>query len=115
MNDLISAPPPNFEERYVLAMESINEGIYDFNAVDGSIYYAPQLSTMLGLRADQLCTPEDWMRRIHPDDLPSYRDAWRALYTATDARLVCEYRYRAGNGCWRWARQHGVAEGTQLG
>src|SRR5262249_7939403 len=109
MNDLISSPSPSAEERYRLALESINEGIYDFNAIDGSIYYAPQLSAMLGLRADELRTPDDWTSRIHPDDLPPYREAWRSLYAGTAARLVSEYRYRSGNGGWRWARQHGIA------
>ena len=107
MND--PALPPSGAERYALALEAINEAVYDYNATNGTIYYAPQLGAMLGLGCDRLRTVEDWTSRIHPDDLPSYRQAWRALLRGEQARLDCQYRYRAGDGKWRWARQHGIA------
>jgi PAS domain S-box-containing protein len=103
------AAAPAGAERYALALEAINEAVYDYDATNGTIYYAPQLGAMLGLGNDRLCTVEDWTSRIHPDDLPSYRHAWRALYRGEQARLDCQYRYRAGDGKWRWARQHGIA------
>src|SRR3954451_11857793 len=101
--------PPSGAERYALALEAINEAVYDYDATNGTIYYAPQLGAMLGLGGDRLRTVEDWTSRIHPDDLPSYRQAWRALLRGEQARLDCQYRYRAGDGKWRWARQHGIA------
>ena len=107
MND--TAMPPPGAERYALALEAINEAVYDYDATNGTIYYAPQLGAMLGLGCDRLRTVEDWTSRIHPDDLPSYRQAWRALLRGEQARLDCQYRYRAGDGKWRWARQHGIA------
>jgi PAS domain-containing protein len=60
---------PHSAERYALALEAINEAVYDYDATNGTIYYAPQLSAMLGLECDQLRTVEDWTSRIHPDDL----------------------------------------------
>src|SRR3954452_22148615 len=107
MND--TAMPHPGAERYALALEAINEAVYDYDAINGTIYYAPQLAAMLGLGGDRLRTVEDWTSRIHPDDLPSYRQAWRALLRGEQARLDCQYRYRAGDGKWRWARQHGMA------
>ncbi len=107
MND--PALPPSGAERYALALEAINEAVYDYDATNGTIYYAPQLGAMLGLEYERLRTVEDWTSRIHPDDLPSYRQAWRALFRGEQARLDCQYRYRAGDGKWRWAHQHGIA------
>src|SRR4051794_36178131 len=101
--------PPSGAERYALALEAINEAVYDYDATNGTIYYAPQLGAMLGLENERLRTVEDWTSRIDPDDLPSYRRAWRALFRGEQARLDCQYRYRAGDGKWRWARQHGIA------
>ena len=115
MNDAVfPTPAPDqqdryAQDRYALALESINEGVYDYNAADGTIYYAPQLSEMLGLAPGQLRTVEDWTSRIHPDDLPGYRAAWRALFRGERTRLDCQYRYGPGDGQWRWARQHGMA------
>src|SRR4051794_31216422 len=96
MNDAVSLPPN--AERHALALQSINEAVYDYDATNGAIYYAPQLRAMLGLGSDELRTVEDWTGRIHPDDLASYREAWRALFTGEHDRLNCEYRYRAGDG-----------------
>src|SRR3954470_6921578 len=101
--------PPSGAERYALALEAINEAVYDYDATNGTIYYAPQLGAMLGLENERLRTVEDWTSRIDPDDLPSYREAWRGLFRGEQARLDCQYRYRAGDGKWRWARQHGIA------
>src|SRR4051794_9385852 len=107
MND--PALAPSGAERYALALEAINEAVYDYDATNGTIYYAPQLGAMLGLADGQLRTVEDWTSRIDPDDLPSYRQAWQALFRGEQARLDCQYRYRAGDGRWRWAHQHGIA------
>src|SRR5215207_6637562 len=113
MND--AAPPSRSAGRYALALEAINEAVYDYDATNGTIYYAPQLGAMLGLGRDELRTVEDWTSRIHPDDLPSYRQAWRALFRGEVARLDCQYRYRAGDGKWRWAHQHGIAQRNETG
>ena len=113
MND--TALPPPGAERYALALEAINEAVYDYDATNGTIYYAPQLGAMLGLGGEQLRTVEDWTSRIHPDDVPSYRRAWRALFRSEQTRLDCQYRYRAGDGKWRWAHQHGIALRDETG
>lgn len=107
-------PPPG-ADRYALALESANEGVYDYDATSGTIYCTPQLAAMLGVAAGQLRTAEDWAVRVHPDDLPSYRQTWRALFKGEVARLDCQYRYRAGDGKWRWARQHGMALRDETG
>jgi PAS domain S-box-containing protein len=96
-------------ERYALALESINEAVYEYDTATGAIYYAPQVSELLGLEPAELHTAEDWTSRIHPEDLPCYRQAWRELFANKNAQLDCVYRYRAGDGKWRWVRQHGIA------
>jgi PAS domain S-box-containing protein len=109
MNDVFPQTAAPSEELYALALESIAEGVYDWNVVDNTIYYAPRLYRMLGLAADQLRSTEDWTSRIHPDDVPRYRAAWRALFRGESERFECEYQYRAADGGWRWARQQGMA------
>ena len=84
------ALPSPGAERYALALEAINEAVYEYDATNGTIYYAPQLGAMLGLGDEQLRTVEDWTSRIHPDDMPAYRLAWRALFRGEQARLDCQ-------------------------
>ena len=97
------------EERYALAMQAVNEGVYDWNIVTGEIYYSPSVRDAVGLTPEELGSPKDWIDRIHPDDLPAYKHAFAAHLKGTTDRLTCEYRYRHPDGTWHWARQHGLA------
>ena len=75
-----AGPPPNTsaveppsEERYALAMQSINYGVYDWDIETGAIYFAPALRAMLGLAPDEPGSDQNWRSRIHPDDREHYR------------------------------------------
>ena len=95
------------EERYALAMESVNYGLYDWNIETGTTYYAPNLRILLGLAT--LNKPEDWNDRIHPSDLPMFRRRMIEHLKGETPRFLCDVRYRTEDGTWRWARQHGIA------
>src|SRR3954453_22850410 len=95
------------EERYALAMESANYGLYDWNIETDTTYYAPNLRILLGLAA--LNKPEDWSNRIHPSDLPIFRRRMIEHLKGETPRFLCDVRYLTEDGTWRWARQHGIA------
>ncbi|MEA2879827.1 MAG: hypothetical protein QOF14_5023 [Hyphomicrobiales bacterium] len=95
------------EERYALAMESVNYGLYDWDIETDTTYYAPNLRILLGLAA--LNKPEDWSNRIHPSDLPIFRRRMIEHLKGETQRFLCDVRYRTEDGTWRWARQHGIA------
>lgn len=97
------------EERHALAMEAINEAVYEWYIDSGEMYYSPRLPQTLGLTPEQLRTRMHWVDRVHPDDLRSYQMALIAHFKGHTPRLECEYRYRHPDGQWHWARQHGVA------
>ncbi len=97
------------EERYALAMTAVNEAVYDWRIDRDEIYYSPNIHLQLGFSAEELRSSEDWRRRIHPDDAARYRAAMRAHFKGETPRFDCTYRYRAADGRWRWARQHGIA------
>ena len=103
------APSAGGDERFELAMRAINEGVYDWDVANGSIYYSEGIYSVLHLpRSVQ--TPADWRQRIHPDDLAAYDAAILAHFRNETERFECDYRYRARYGVWRWARQHGIAQ-----
>jgi PAS domain S-box-containing protein len=95
--------------RYELALQAINEGVYDWNVADGTIHYSDRLYQVLDMTPEILRTPAHWRGRIHPDDLPRYDATHVAHFKGETERFECDYRYRARNGAWRWARQHGIA------
>jgi PAS domain S-box-containing protein len=102
--------PESIEERYARALESINHGVYDWDIVNHTIYYSPTLRAIFGMAPDQTLTPEESTERVHPDDRPQYRQALVDHLKGSSARFVSEYRYRAGDGSWRWARQNGLVQ-----
>ncbi len=102
------------DARYALAMESINQAVYDWDIEAGTLYHSPPLRLMFGLSTEefeQASTADGWMKRIHPDDLLPFRDTLADYFKGgtETPRLECEYRYRTGDGRWRWARLHGIA------
>jgi len=103
-----SGPVPD-EERYALALESINHGVYDWDIQNGTIYYSPKLRAIFGLPDGQVLTPEESTDRVHPDDIPHYRKAIVDHLKGVTPRFLCEYRYQPADGAWHWARQSGIA------
>ena len=103
------------EQRYALAMQAVNEGVYDWNIATGEMYYSPRVRHAVGLTPEELGSPKDWLDRIHPDDLPAYKRTFASHLKGETDRLTCEYRYRHPDGTWHWARQHGLALRDQTG
>ncbi|MBI3374576.1 MAG: GAF domain-containing protein [Betaproteobacteria bacterium] len=103
------------EERYDIAMRAMNEGVYDWNVSDGTIYYSDRVHAATGMTPEAIRTPQDWRARIHPDDLPKYDAAILDHFKQRTERFECDYRYRALEGSWRWARQHGIAMRDERG
>ena len=97
------------EERYDVAMRAINEGVYDWNVAEGTIYYSERVQAATGMTPEINRTPQDWRARIHPDDLPAYDAAIADHFRQRTDRFECDYRFRALDETWRWARQHGIA------
>ena len=60
-------------ERYALALESINENLYDWDIVNDTVYFAPGLFKILGITPEEIRTPKDWTDRIHPADQPLFK------------------------------------------
>ena len=79
------------------------------------MYYSPRLYDLIALTPQELSTRQQWLDRVHPDDMPHYRAAIIAHLKGETERLEVEYRYRHADGSWHWARQHGVASRDQTG
>jgi PAS domain S-box-containing protein len=90
-------------------MGAVGEGVFDWNIAKGTIYISERVHSYLGLPPEVLKTTDDWLERIHPDDLARYRAAQVAHFKGRTPRLECDYRFRGADGNWRWARTRGVA------
>jgi diguanylate cyclase (GGDEF)-like protein/PAS domain S-box-containing protein len=98
------------EERYALAIQAANDGIWDWDLINNEVFYAPRWSHMLGL-ADGNCFagPDQWLERVHPEDREKLTSAMGAHLQGTTPTLEVEYRILHQDGGYRWMICHGLA------
>src|SRR5579885_266489 len=54
------------EQRYALAAQGANDGLWDWNLATNSVYYSPRWKAMLGYQEAEIGeNPEEWLGRIH--------------------------------------------------
>lgn len=89
------------EERFALAMQGANDGLWDWNLKTDEVYYSPRWKEMLGYRDDEIEHRLDsWAMLVHPDDKE------RALKTVEDYinerknSFAIEMRMRHKDGHW---------------
>jgi diguanylate cyclase (GGDEF)-like protein/PAS domain S-box-containing protein len=98
------------EQRFDLAVNGAQEGIWDIDLQSGERYHSPRMAQMLGYtEADLPATRAAWNAITDPDDLAHF-DAEMAQHFkdpchAFDVLL----RLRHQDGSWRWMQSRGTA------
>ena len=97
------------EERYDLAVNGVNDGIWDWdleaNPEGNQIYQSGRFKQLLGYDPDEILEP--YTQWIHPDDLPSFQDAVGRHLAGNSDGLDIEYRALTRSGECRWYRSRG--------
>jgi diguanylate cyclase (GGDEF)-like protein/PAS domain S-box-containing protein len=98
------------EERYELAARASNDGLWDWDLVSNEIYYSERWKSTMGLRDAQIGkSPEEWLSRVHADDVVSLRAALQRHLDQQSEFFEAEYRIRRGDGECRWMTGRGMA------
>lgn len=97
------------EERYALASQASQEGLWDWNLISDEIYYSPRWKQMLGLpETDGDSSPLAWFSRILSTDREATEAAIQGYLKGTGTLLKCSYRIRHSDGSIRWMTCRGV-------
>lgn len=97
------------EERYALAARGSNDGLWDWDVSTNEVYYSPRWKAMLGYGDDELGNdPQEWLGRIHPDDVERFRRIIDRRGMGNDAQIDCEFRMIHRDGGYRWMICRGV-------
>jgi diguanylate cyclase (GGDEF)-like protein/PAS domain S-box-containing protein len=98
------------EERYTLAVQGANDGLWDWNLKTGAIFFSSRWKTMIGYRDDEITNrPEEWLERVHPDDRNHLQEDIAAHLAGQTAHLESEYRILHLDGAYRWMLCRGFA------
>jgi len=97
------------EERYAIAARGANDGLWDWDLRTDRVYYSDRWREILGYRPEEVTeTPEDWLDRIHPEDVTSVRDQVQAHLRGETPRYENEHRIRRHDGSWTWVLTRGI-------
>ncbi len=104
------------KQRYELAVNGVNDGIWDLNLVSNEIYLSPQWKKNLGYDDQELPNLRGvWESLIHPDDrkeaLAAIHEHWRdqtPFYSS-------EHRLKTKTGEFKWVFSRGRAAWDEAG
>ncbi|HIK04801.1 MAG TPA: response regulator [Trichormus sp. M33_DOE_039] len=97
------------EERLKLALDAVDEGIWDWNLVTGEIYRSPRWFTMLGYTPDEMERTGIQLRNrlLHPEDLPRMQKQLKAHFQGETPVYEAEIRLLSKSGEWKWILDRG--------
>ncbi len=104
------------KERMELALIGSNDGLWDWNILDNSVYFSPRWKEMLGFRDDELPNEvPSWAERIHPDDVDeTWADVHKNVNGETDYYENI-HRLRHKDGHWVWILDRGKVQFDENG
>ena len=103
--------------RWKSAVESVGDGIWDWDIVTGEVFYSSLWKSMLGYGDDELGHSfAVWEQLLHPEDRPNALATVAAYHRGEHKSFVVEHRMRCKDGTWKWIRSRGeVTEWSDAG
>jgi diguanylate cyclase (GGDEF)-like protein/PAS domain S-box-containing protein len=98
------------EERLALAAEGANDGLWELDLRSKELFVSGRWRAMLGLPAPAgIGRPEEWLDRVHADDIASLKEALEAYLTGKTDHFQHEHRIRHEDNTYRRFLCRGVA------
>ncbi len=95
-------------ERFYLALDGANEGLWDWNIKEGTLYFSPRWKEMLGYKDSELENSfETWESRVHPDDIDMTKKMIELSHANPDVEYRNIHRLRHKDGHWVWILDRG--------
>ncbi|MBI4773392.1 MAG: PAS domain-containing protein [Deltaproteobacteria bacterium] len=98
------------EQQLRMALESANEGLWDWDLVSDVMEVTPQWVENLGYTLEETrpyMTGARWKSLTHPDDLPRIREDLIQHFKGQTDLYENVHRMRTKNGEWRWLLDRG--------
>ncbi|MEN8304283.1 MAG: PAS domain-containing protein [Campylobacterota bacterium] len=105
-----------YKERFELAFSGSNDGLWDWNLEDNSIYYSPRWKEMLGYKDSELENVFDsWKDRIHPDDAEQIFALVQEHMDKKISTYESIHRLKHKDGSWKWILARGKIQCDESG
>ncbi|MEM6502450.1 MAG: EAL domain-containing protein [Cyanobacteria bacterium P01_C01_bin.89] len=98
------------EERWQLALQGNNDGIWDWNVQKDKVFYSTRWKTMLGYEDHEIGnTVREREGRIHPGDRDQVLKELQRHLAQKNPTYSCEYRLLCKDGSYKWILDRGQA------
>ena len=98
------------EQRYALAAQGANDGLWDWNLVANNVYYSSRWKSMLGYQEHEIAdSPEEWFGRIHDADRDRVAEEIATHQRRSTPHFESEHRMLHRDGTFRWVLSRGLA------
>jgi len=98
------------EERWQLALQGTNDGIWDWKVQSNMCFLSPRFKEMLGIAEHEAVDRfEYWIQRIHPEDIERVQQEIRDHFSKKVPFFTAEYRMREKGDSYRWVLARGQA------
>jgi diguanylate cyclase (GGDEF)-like protein/PAS domain S-box-containing protein len=97
------------EQRWMLALESTGDGLWDWYVPESRIVYSDRWKGMLGFLPHEFDhQPGSWHMRIHEDDYPAAMAMLQQVLDGERDHYAMEYRMACKDGSWKWVYDRGM-------
>lgn len=91
------------EARYNLALDSVNEVIWELEVPTGKAFVSPKFFEILHFAPNELAVDySSWRKLIHPNDKEKVNECIQNHMLGKSQSIIIEYRIRNKNGGWQW-------------
>ena len=98
------------EERFALMEAGANDGLWEWEIRSEQVHFSARWRALIGLPARSgTGRLEDWLERVHPDDVNALWEAIKAHLSGKTTQLQHEHRIRHEDGTYRRFLCRGVA------
>lgn len=99
----------NSQMRLELAIESANEGLWDWYNKTGCVYFSNTWSEMLGYDPSEIePSVSSWEKLVHPDDMPVVMETLTKHLNGETLFYETVHRVKTKDGTWKWILDHGM-------
>ncbi len=98
------------EQRYALAAQGANDGLWDWDLKTHEVYYSTRWKSMLGYEESEIDgNVDEWFRRVHPEDVLRLKTDLDRHLAGVTPHLEAEVRMAHKDGTYRWMLTRGEA------
>ncbi|MEG4321643.1 MULTISPECIES: PAS domain S-box protein [unclassified Microcoleus] len=97
------------EERWQLALQGNNDGIWDHNLQTNCPVVSDRCLEILERRREEFTDFSQFLTFVHPDDVERMESTWQQHLQRETSHYCCEYRILCPDGRYKWVLARGRA------